>query len=109
MNASEDRIHHAYSIAKEQYAELGVDTDDALRRLRSISLSIHCWQGDDVCGFEGAGEEIGGGLAVTGNYPGRARTGDELRSDRGTPVRKSVHRGLLSCVTRSKRGETGSL
>ena len=54
-------------------------------RLSSVfpgcAISLHCWQGDDVGGFEGSGEELGGGLAVTGNYPGKARTADELRSD----------------------------
>jgi len=60
---------------------LGVDVDEILRRLRTVPISIHCWQGDDVGGFEGAADEIGGGLAVTGNYPGKARTPEELRSD----------------------------
>ena len=63
------------------YAEWGVDVEAALRRLSTIAISLHCWQGDDVGGFEGTGQAIGGGLAVTGNYPGRARTPDELRSD----------------------------
>lgn len=71
----------AYNLAREQYAEWGVDTDAALRRLATVSISLHCWQGDDVGGFEGTGQEIGGGLAVTGSYPGRARTPDELRAD----------------------------
>ncbi|MHB1556644.1 MAG: L-rhamnose isomerase [Isosphaeraceae bacterium] len=71
----------SYNLAREQYAEWGVDTDAALRRLATVSLSLHCWQGDDVGGFEGSGQEIGGGLAVTGSYPGRARTPDELRAD----------------------------
>ncbi len=70
-----------YKVAQEQYAQLGVDTHEALRRLGEIPISIHCWQGDDVAGFEGVAEEIGGGLAVTGNYPGKARTPDELRAD----------------------------
>ncbi|NOX55094.1 MAG: L-rhamnose isomerase, partial [Planctomycetes bacterium] len=60
---------------------IGVDTDAALERLGKIAISLHCWQGDDVGGFESLGEELGGGLAVTGNYPGKARTPDELRSD----------------------------
>ena len=71
----------SYNLAREQYAEWGVDTDAALRRLATVSISLHCWQGDDVAGFEGSGQEIGGGLAVTGSYPGRARTPDELRAD----------------------------
>jgi L-rhamnose isomerase len=74
-------IESAYTLAKERYAELGVDTDAALQRLAAIAISLHCWQGDDVGGFERLGEELGGGLAVTGNYSGKARTPDELRSD----------------------------
>jgi L-rhamnose isomerase len=75
------QIQAAYRIAQERYAGLGVDTDAALARLRDISISLHCWQGDDVGGFENPGGELGGGLATTGNYPGKARTADELRND----------------------------
>jgi L-rhamnose isomerase len=75
------RIEQAYSLAKERYAESGVDVDQALGRLAGVPLSLHCWQGDDVGGFERAAGEIGGGLAVTGNYPGKARTPEELRAD----------------------------
>ncbi len=71
----------AYQLARDRYAALGVDTDAALDRLAAFSISIHCWQGDDVGGFEHAGEAPGGGLAVTGNYPGKARTPAELRAD----------------------------
>src|SRR5687767_12242105 len=72
----------AYELARQRYAELGVDTDRALTTLATIPVSLHCWQGDDVGGFESAGDAtLGGGLAVTGNYPGKARTADELRSD----------------------------
>jgi len=71
----------AYKLARERYAGLHVDTDAAMRRLEKISVSLHCWQGDDVAGFEGVGGALGGGLAVTGNYPGKARTADELRAD----------------------------
>lgn len=71
----------AYPLACERYAALGVDVASAVAQLRTLSLSLHCWQGDDVRGFENAGQELGGGLAVTGNYPGRARTAVELRAD----------------------------
>ncbi len=71
----------AYSFAKESYAALGVDTEAALKRLARVSISLHCWQGDDVGGFESGGDLSGSGLAATGNYPGKARTIDELRSD----------------------------
>ncbi len=74
-------LGRAYQLAKERYAALGVDTDRAIRRLKAVSISLHCWQGDDVGGFENMGSELGGGLAVTGNYPGKARTPNELRCD----------------------------
>ena len=71
----------AYKLAVEQYAAHGVNVEQALQNLAKVSISIHCWQGDDVGGFENKGEELGGGLAVTGNYPGKARTAAELRGD----------------------------
>jgi L-rhamnose isomerase len=74
-------VERAYALARERYAEWGVDTEAALARLAAVPLSLHCWQGDDVGGFENAGAELGGGLAVTGSYPGKARTPDELRAD----------------------------
>jgi len=76
-----NKVAAAYKLARERYGELGVDTDKALAKLAEISISIHCWQGDDVGGFENAGQELGGGLAVTGNYPGKARSPQELRRD----------------------------
>lgn len=75
------KIDDAFSIARERYAEFGVDVDRALDVLGRLAVSLHCWQGDDVAGFEGTAGELGGGLAVTGRYPGRARTADELRTD----------------------------
>lgn len=75
------QLTDAYTLAKDRYVDLGVDTDGALGALRNISLSLHCWQGDDVAGFESPDAALGGGLAATGNYPGKARTPDELRSD----------------------------
>jgi len=74
-------LDRAYSLAREQFAEWSVDTERAIERLDQIPLSLHCWQGDDVAGFEASGQPIGGGLAVTGNYPGRARNPGELRRD----------------------------
>ena len=71
----------AFKVATRRYADLGVNVDAALRALATIPISLHCWQGDDVGGFEKIGSELGGGLAVTGHYPGKARTPDELRSD----------------------------
>ena len=75
------RINDTYRLARERYHELGVDTELALEQLRGISLSLHCWQGDDVGGFETAAGLTGGGILATGNYPGRARNADELRAD----------------------------
>ena len=77
----DSQIELAYALARQRYAHTGVDTDQALARLAQISISLHCWQGDDVGGFENAGGELGGGLAATGNYPGKARTAAELRRD----------------------------
>lgn len=74
-------IQKAYELAVERYASAGVDVEHAIQVLRSIPISLHCWQGDDVVGFEGTGAELGSGLAVTGNYPGRARNPAELRQD----------------------------
>ena len=81
MIYSEGKIQSAYELAKERYAALGVDTEQALDRLDKISISLHCWQGDDVGGFENPGGDLTGGIAATGNYPGKARTADELRGD----------------------------
>jgi L-rhamnose isomerase len=81
MLTSGTTSERSFALAREQYAEWGVDVDRALERLGAVAISLHCWQGDDVGGFEESGQEIGGGLAVTGQYPGRARTALELRSD----------------------------
>lgn len=78
---SAHQIEQTLSLAKERYAEIGVNIDRALATLATIPISLQCWQGDDVSGFENRGLGLGGGLAVTGNYPGKARTADELRSD----------------------------
>jgi L-rhamnose isomerase len=81
MPKSSQQIDQAFNLAKARYAELGVDVEAAMKRLSTVAISLHCWQGDDVGGFENAGQELGGGLAVTGNYPGKARTPDQLRAD----------------------------
>ncbi len=75
------RVEKVYDTAKECYAELGVDTDGAIEKLSKIAISLHCWQGDDVGGFETSAGLSGGGMVATGNYPGKARTPDELRMD----------------------------
>jgi len=75
-------IKKAYAIAKEQYANIGVDTDKAMEQLEKVKISLHCWQADDVAGFETPDAELGGGgIQVTGNYPGKAKTIAQLRQD----------------------------
>ena len=74
-------IEKTYEQAKQRYAELGVDTEKAMERLSGIAISLHCWQGDDVGGFDKAQKTLGGGIMATGAYPGKARTADELRTD----------------------------
>lgn len=79
---NEQKTLQAYDIAKEQYAAAGIDVDAAIKALASIPISLHCWQGDDVGGFETVGAQLsGGGIQATGNYPGKARTIAELRAD----------------------------
>ncbi|MBQ7256824.1 MAG: L-rhamnose isomerase [Abditibacteriota bacterium] len=75
-----ENINKAYELAKEQFASMGIDTEAVISSLEKIPISLHCWQTDDVAGFENAGD-LGGGLQVTGNYPGKARNIDEVRAD----------------------------
>ena len=70
----------SYIEAKEKYAKYGIDTEKALQTLKDMSISVHCWQGDDVVGFDSR-EALSGGIQATGNYPGRARTPEELMAD----------------------------
>ncbi|WP_309122419.1 L-rhamnose isomerase [Paenibacillus sp.] len=74
-------IEKGYAAAKELYAAHGIDTDQVLKRLADVKISMHCWQGDDVRGFLFQDQELSGGIQATGNYPGAARTPAELRSD----------------------------
>lgn len=76
-----DPTEHGFRLACERYGEIGVDVEKAMERLASIPISLHCWQGDDVGGFETAAGLTGGGILATGNYPGKARTPVELRAD----------------------------
>ncbi len=73
-------ISERYESAKKKYAQIGVDTDAAIEQLKKLPISMHCWQGDDVQGFENAGS-LSGGIQATGNYPGKARTPEELMAD----------------------------
>ena len=77
----QDQITKAYEAARMRYAEMGIDTDKTLAVLQQISLSLHCWQTDDVTGFENSGGQLTGGIQATGNYPGKARNIDEVRAD----------------------------
>ncbi len=76
-----DYVKESYELAKKRYAKYGIDTDAVLEQLKSIAISMHCWQGDDVIGFENPDGELTGGIQTTGNYPGKATTPDELRAD----------------------------
>ncbi len=78
---NEAKIKQAYDLAAERYAALGVNTEEALTALQKISLSLHCWQADDVSGFENPDGQLSGGIQATGNYPGKARNMEELRTD----------------------------
>ena len=81
MSNGTSSIERAYALARERYAALGVDTERALERLDRVPISMHCWQGDDVRGFENPQGPLTGGISAIGNYPGRARNADELRAD----------------------------
>ena len=77
---NEAKIKQAYDIAVERYAEFGIDVEKVLEKLHKVEISMHCWQADDVNGFESAGD-LTGGIQTTGNYPGKARNIEELRAD----------------------------
>jgi len=107
-------IEKAYTLASQQYAELGVETDRAIETLATIPISIHCWQGDDVGGFETAGSQLDGGLAATGSYPGKARNADELRSDLDTaleliPGKHRLNLHAIYAETNGRRVERNEL
>ncbi|MFI3267892.1 MAG: L-rhamnose isomerase [Rikenellaceae bacterium] len=76
-----ENVIKSYELAKERFSAIGVDTDKALEQLQSISLSLHCWQTDDVTGFENPDGQLTGGIQATGNYPGKARSIEEVRAD----------------------------
>jgi len=93
-------IEQAYQLAKQRYADLGVDTDKAMQRLAKVKISLHCWQGDDVGGFESASGLTDGGILATGNYPGKARTPEQLRADADVAFRliPGKHRFSLHAI-----------
>ena len=100
---NEQRILKAYENAKEVYAAYGVDTDAVLKKFHTIPISIPCWQGDDIVGFESCGAGASGGLMVTGNYPGRPRNPEEYRMDLGKFI--SYVPGALKVNLHSSYGE----
>jgi L-rhamnose isomerase len=107
-------IEAAYARARDAYAALGVDTERALARLDQIAISMHCWQGDDVRGFEAPDGILTGGISVTGDYPGRARNGDELRADADLamaqipgPKRFNLHASYLEADRPVERTDIG--
>lgn len=105
-------INQAYQLAQQRFAEVGVDTEKALALLDTLPISMHCWQGDDVGGFESLDGGLTGGIQATGNYPGKARTPDELRADLEQafslipgPKRLNLHASYLEANTKVERNE----
>ncbi len=102
-----------FDYAKEKYAGLGVDVEEALKKLDGVSISLHCWQGDDINGFEGSGE-LSGGIAATGNYPGKARNPQELMDDLDKalsliPGRHKINLHAIYAVTGDEKVERDKL
>lgn len=100
-----NKIQDAFEYAKERYQSISVDVERAIERANMIPVSMHCWQGDDVIGFDGS-EELTGGIATTGNYPGRARNADELRKDIDKAI--TLIPGTLKLNLHSSYAEKGS-
>jgi len=100
-------IKENYETAKQQYEKWGVNVDNVLQQLKNVPISIHCWQGDDVSGFEVNQQELSGGIDVTGNYPGKATTPDELRMDleKALSLIPGQHRVNLHAIYAETEGE----
>jgi L-rhamnose isomerase len=96
-----------FERAKQAYAKWGVDVEEVVEKLKSVPISIHCWQGDDVAGFEVNQNELSGGIDVTGNYPGKATTAEELRSDleKALSLIPGKHRVNLHAIYAETNGE----
>jgi L-rhamnose isomerase len=105
--SSSKEIEKAYEIAKQRYVDIGVDADKAMKRLAEIAISLHCWQGDDVGGFESSEGLSGGGIMATGAYPGKARTADELRADleKAMSIMPGKHRLNLHAIYAETNGK----
>ncbi|MFP3089204.1 L-rhamnose isomerase [Treponema sp. TIM-1] len=105
---NKEALEQAYGLAKEVYANIGVNTDKAIKAALNVPVSVNCWQGDDVTGFEGSQGLSGGGILATGNYPGRARNGEELRADAEfafslIPGKKRFNLHMLYAETEGKK------
>ena len=100
-------IKENFNIAKQQYEKWGIDVDEAIEKLKQVPISIHCWQGDDISGFEVNKQELSGGIDVTGNYPGKARNPQELRSDleKALSLIPGKHRVNLHAIYAETNGE----
>ena len=100
-------IRENYKIAKQQYEKWDVDVDEAIEKLKQVPISIHCWQGDDISGFEVNKQELSGGIDVTGNYPGKARNPQELRMDleKALSLIPGKHRVNLHAIYAETDGE----
>lgn len=101
------KVNEGYAYAKKAYADFGVDTDAVLEKMKHHQISLHCWQGDDVNGFEVTAGGAGGGILSTGNYPGRARNGEELRADyeKALSLIPGKHRINLHAIYAETEGE----
>ena len=99
---NEETITKAYEMAVERYAALGVDVPSVLAQMQDFHLSLHCWQADDVAGFEVQAGELSGGIQATGNYPGKARNIDELQADilKAASLLPGTHRFMASFKVR---------
>lgn len=100
-------VKESYELAKKEYEKWGINVDQVLEQLKQVPISIHCWQGDDVGGFEVNKGELSGGIDVTGNYPGKARTPEELRSDleKALSLIPGKHRVNLHAIYAETNGE----
>lgn len=107
MSLRNEGIEKSYEIAKERYAKWGIDTDKVIKDLEKVSVSMHCWQGDDVTGFENPEGSLTGGIQATGNYPGKARNAEELRRDieKALSLIPGTHRLNVHAIYAETNGE----
>ncbi len=103
------QLEQAWELAKQRFAAVGIDVEEALRQLDRLPVSMHCWQGDDVSGFENPEGSLTGGIQATGNYPGKARNASELRADLEQamrlipgPKRLNLHASIWNQIRQSR-------